>query len=301
MSQSNTHRHPDPPFEHLIGAVIEGEWRIEGLLGSGGMAVVLAVTAISTGEELAIKILRTELRNNQEVCARFLSEFPISQQIDHPGIVKMYEAGWLETGEPFLVMERLAGKTVDEIWVEEGKKVDLHWVLAIADSTLDVLRVAHTRGVIHRDIKPENIFLVNGGGAKLIDFGVSGASHVNKDYVTRFGYTMGTTAFMPPEQALGKWNEVDVRADIFALAATMFLLLSGQTIHEPLAGEALLLAAMDHVAPPIRSVSPEVPQEVERLLAKALAPSRSHRYSSALEMHSDLKEIRARLALQSVE
>jgi serine/threonine-protein kinase len=226
-----------------VGQVLKEKWRLDVLLGVGGMAAVYAATH-RNGSRVAIKLLHPELSTHHQVRTRFLREGYVANAVSHEGAVRVSDDDVAEDGAAFLVMELLEGETLEDRRVRSGGRLDEDEVLSVTDQLLDVLIAAHAKGVIHRDIKPDNVFVTRTGQVKVLDFGIARLREVtSKSTATVSGATMGTPAFMPPEQARGLWDEVDGRSDLWAVGATMFNLLAGQVVHEGrTANESLVLA-----------------------------------------------------------
>ncbi|HQP37369.1 MAG TPA: serine/threonine-protein kinase, partial [Polyangiaceae bacterium] len=203
-------------LERRIGTTIRGKWRIERLLGAGGMAAVY-VGVHSIGHRAALKILHPEVAAVAELRARFEQEAHAVNRFTHPGAVAITDHDVAEDGCPFLVMELLEGESLHER-IEREKQIEPAEVLRIADELLDVLAAAHAHGIIHRDIKPDNLFLQRDGRVKVLDFGIARMKEgTPKSFQTRTGVAMGTVTYMPPEQIKGE--KVDGRADLFAVGA----------------------------------------------------------------------------------
>ncbi|WP_437950326.1 serine/threonine-protein kinase [Sorangium sp. So ce296] len=280
--------------EALVGQVLRGKWRLERLLGFGGMAMVYAGTH-RNGMRGAVKILRRELSEDQEARSRFLREGYVANRVDHPGIVRVLDDDVTEDGSVFLVMELLEGETVEARRAREPSGVlGVNEVLGIADDLLDVLAVAHERGIVHRDLKPDNLFLTRQGQLKVLDFGIARLRELSSpaNATTRAGSLMGTPQFMPPEQARGQWDRVDPRTDLWAVASTMFQLLSGRYVHEAETLPLLLLAAMTQPAPPVGSVLPTLPPPIAAVMDAALAFDPDRRWPNARAMQRALRQAR---------
>ncbi|AUX24596.1 protein kinase [Sorangium cellulosum] len=283
-----------PRPDALIGHVLRGKWRLDHLLGAGGMAAVYAGTH-RNGMRGAVKILRRELSENEEARSRFLREGYVANRVDHPGIVRVLDDDVTEDGAVFLVMELLEGETVEARRARAaGGVLGVAEVLAIADELLDVLAVAHERGIVHRDLKPDNLFLTRQGQLKVLDFGIARLNELSgpTNASTRAGTLMGTPQYMPPEQAKGQWDRVDARADLWAVGSTMFHLLSGRYVHQAETLPLLLLAAMTQPAPPVGSVLPAAPAAVAGVIDVALAFEPERRWPSARAMQRALRQAR---------
>jgi serine/threonine protein kinase len=274
-----------------IGQVLRGKWRIDRLLGVGGMAAVYEGTH-RNGKRGAIKLLHPEVSTDTDARRRFLQEGYAANRVEHPGAVSVLDDDVTEDGSVFLVMELLEGQAVSDLAEDRpDHRLDLATTVRIADQALDVLASAHERGIVHRDVKPENLFLTRDGAIKVVDFGLARVEeHQSGVSATRTGNTMGTPAFMAPEQALGNWSEVDARTDLWAIGATMFSLLTGRLVHQATNVQQMLLAAMTKPAPPLRSVQPEIPVGIADVVDRALAFDRDARWPSARAMQGALRK-----------
>jgi serine/threonine-protein kinase len=180
-------------------------------------------------------------------------------------------------------MDLLRGQTLAERLDERSAPFSVGEVLEISWQLLDVLVHAHHRGIVHRDIKPQNVFLTTEGRVRLLDFGIARIESAKRTHATEAGTTLGTPAFMSPEQALGRWEELDGRSDLWSLGATMYLLLSGQPVREPGTVTEQLLSAMTRPAPSLGEVS-ALPRSVVTVVDRALAFDRDARYPDARSM-----------------
>jgi eukaryotic-like serine/threonine-protein kinase len=272
-----------------IGQVLSEKWRLDKLLGVGGMAVVYAATHVNNGRRAAIKLLHAELSMTPEVRTRFLREGYAANKVEHPGTVAVLDDQVAEDGSVFLVMELLEGETLEDRRERVGS-LPPHEVLSLTDRLLDVLAVAHDKGVVHRDIKPENVFLTREGTVKVLDFGIARMRELQAARLTMTAAgAIGTPAFMPPEQARGRWDDVGPRSDIWAVGATMFTLVSGRLVHNAETVNELMLAAMTRPAPPVSSVVPNLPPQVAAIIDRALAYDQNARWPDARSMQAALR------------
>jgi eukaryotic-like serine/threonine-protein kinase len=259
---------PSLPRDPRVGAVLDGKWTLERAIGSGGMARVYSARH-RNGRRVAIKILRPELSIEPRLLPRFLREGNVANRVDHPGVVAALDDGTTEDGAPYLVLELLEGETLGAR-LARGGPLSEAVVLALADSLLDVLAAAHAQGIVHRDLKPENVFMTEDGVLKLLDFGIARQDQPTAN-ATESGMSMGTPAFMPPEQARGRWELVDARSDLWAVGATMYALLTGVPPRAAGTSNELLLLAMTKPVPSLasdpRAPSPDVVAIVDRALA----------------------------------
>jgi serine/threonine-protein kinase len=280
-----------------VGMFLRGKWRLDRLLGIGGMAAVYAATH-RNGKRGAVKMLHLELSTDPEARARFLREGYLANQVAHPGAVSVLDDDTAEDGSVFLVMEMLEGKSVAEVAeARPGGRLGLGEALRIVDQTLDVLVAAHAKGIVHRDLKPENLFLTTEGAIKVLDFGLARVLEApGAPKMTRTGMSMGTPAYMSPEQALGEWNRVDGRTDLWAVGASLFSLLTGRLVHEAPTLNQLLLKAMTQPAPAIRSVLPALPAEAANAVDRALAFDPRARWADAAAMQRCVRAAIAEVA-----
>ncbi|WP_437630355.1 serine/threonine protein kinase [Sorangium sp. So ce854] len=277
-------------LQRRVGAVLCGKWTIERLLGAGGMAAVY-VGVHKIGRRDAIKILHPEIARLPELRARFDQEAQAVNRFVHPGAVEIHDIDTTADGCPFLVMELLDGESIAARARRLGG-IDMAELLVMVDGLLDVLAAAHAHGIVHRDIKPDNLFRTRDGRLKVLDFGVARVRQAATDFVrTRTGTTLGTVAYMPPEQVRG--DEVDARADVFAVGATMFRLITRRRIHEASSDTELVVKMATLPAPPLASVAPDTPQAVCAVVDRALAFDRGERYPSATVMQQDVRAVLA--------
>ena len=273
-----------------VGLTLAKKYRLDRLLGIGGMAAVYSATHRNK-KRVAIKILHPELGIDDSVKTRFLREGYAANTVDHPGAVAVFDDDVTEDGSAFLVMELLQGETLDARAERKGGTLPLSEVLALSDQLLDVLGAAHDKGLVHRDIKPDNLFLTTQGQLKVLDFGIARLRELSSpdQKETGVGSFMGTPAFMSPEQARGRWNEVDPRSDVWAVGATMYNLLSGRSVHDTESvGEQLVMAATVP-APPLISVLPEIQPIVAELVDTALAFDKTRRWPDVRAMQVALR------------
>jgi serine/threonine-protein kinase len=273
-----------------VGEVLKDKWRLDSLVGVGGMAAVYAATHRNKNR-VAVKMLHAQFSGEESIRTRFLREGYLANTVEHPGAVKVLDDDVAEDGSAFLVMELLDGETIEARWDRKGQRLDPGEVLAIGDKLLDVLAVAHEKGIVHRDIKPENLFLTREGTLKVLDFGIARIFEGSRDKKgTQAGYIMGTPAFMAPEQALAHWDEVDGRTDIWAVGATMFTLLSGQYVHEGQTGNEQLIRSATTPPRSLAAVDPSLPKPVVDLVDRALSFDMTKRWSDARVMREALRK-----------
>ena len=256
-------------FERRVGTLLRGKWKLERLLGVGGMAAVYEAVHAQLGRREAVKILHPQIAHAPEARLRFEQEARAVAHLQHPGAVAVHDIDVSEEGAPYLVMELLSGESLADSLHRRGA-LGAEEVARLADQVLDVLAAAHAVGIIHRDIKPDNLFLCADGRLRVLDFGVARLGDGQPAAPTRTGALIGTVAYMPPEQVIGR-SDLDGRADLFSVGATLFRLLTGRHLH-PSDNEVKQLMEMATVpAPPVLQFAPHT-SVAAGWLAPAMAP-----------------------------
>ncbi|MCA9582687.1 MAG: serine/threonine protein kinase, partial [Myxococcales bacterium] len=267
-----------------IGEVFAGRYRLEALVGRGGMAEVFRATDLARRTEVAIKIVREEVARIPEVEERFRREGEILRQLAHPSLVAVDTFGQAEDGRTFIVMELLSGETLAQR-LKKWKRVSPGAMTAWMTQICDALDLAHEAGVIHRDLKPENIFLVARDDGtevvKLLDFGVS--KFYGRESLTKTGQILGTPRYMAPEQ-LSADPDIDGRADIYALGVIIYEALAGIPAFPSHQASELLIAILHGDVVPVTAHRPDLRPEVGRVVMCAMARAREARYGSAAEL-----------------
>jgi hypothetical protein len=273
-----------------LGTVLQEKWTLDSLLGAGGMAAVYGATH-RNGKRVAIKMLHAELSHDEEIRRRFLHEGYAANAIQHDGAVSVLDDDVAPDGSAFIVMELLEGETVESRWERTAQRMPVVDALTIADGLLDVLAAAHDKSVVHRDIKPENVFITRAGAVKVLDFGIAKVFEQTQSSgtATRAGTVMGTPAFMAPEQALARWDQVDGKTDLWAVGAMIFTLLTGRHVHEAPSNQEQLIRSATTPAPSLTSVAPDAPDDVAKIVDRALAFDMNLRWPDARAMQTAVR------------
>lgn len=266
-----------------IGKIFAGRYRIVKQIGRGGMAdVYLAKDLILDGEEVAVKVLRTNYQTDPIAVARFQREARAMADLDHPHIVRITDIGE-EDGQQYLAMEYVAGLDLKR-YIKEHYPLSNEEAVRIMGQILLAMRLAHTRGIVHRDLKPQNILLTPDGTAKVTDFGIAVA--FAETSLTQTNSMLGSVHYLSPEQARG--SKATVQSDIYAMGIIFYEMLTG---HIPYDGDSAVTIALQHFQKPLPSViaeNPSVPQALENVIIKATAKKLTNRYRSVSEMYVDL-------------
>ena len=264
------------------GQVINGRYEIIKLIGEGGMANVYLAFDPILKRNVAVKILRGDLSNDEKFVKRFKREAISASSLAHPNIVEIYDVGE-ENGNYFIVMEYVDGVTLKTLIKKRGKMI-LAEALDITKQVASGLECAHASYIIHRDIKPQNIMVLDDGLVKITDFGIAVAS--NSESLTQTNSVMGSVHYLPPEQANGTGSTI--RSDIYSLGIMMFEMLTGKV---PFKGETAVEIAIKQLKEPLPSLSmnrDDIPQSVENIILKACAKNPENRYANVTEMLYDL-------------
>ena len=266
-----------------IGKIFAGRYRIIKQIGRGGMAdVYLAKDLILDGEEVAVKVLRTNYQTDPIAVARFQREARAMADLDHPHIVRITDIGE-EDGQQYLAMEYVAGLDLKR-YIKEHYPLSNEEAVRIMGQILLAMRLAHAKGIIHRDLKPQNILLTPDGTAKVTDFGIAVA--FAETSLTQTNSMLGSVHYLSPEQARG--SKATIQSDIYAMGIIFFEMLTG---HIPYDGDSAVTIALQHFQKPLPSViaeNPSVPQSLENIVIKATAKKLTERYQTVSEMYVDL-------------
>src|SRR5579864_4696037 len=217
-----------------VGTTLKEKYLLEEVLAVGGMAAVYRGRH-RNGNRVAVKVLHPSVCQQVVLRERFSREGCVANKVDHHGVVRVLDDDATEDGSVFLVMELLEGETLQKRWDRAGHRLPYREVAEVGIRLLDVLAAAHNQGIVHRDIKPENLFLTRQGTLKVLDFGIArlrDLTGMGIGSATKTGHMLGTPAYMPPEQVVGRSEEINGQTDLWATGATMFALMSGKHVHE---------------------------------------------------------------------
>ncbi|MBX9686018.1 MAG: serine/threonine protein kinase [Candidatus Obscuribacterales bacterium] len=291
-----------PESKDLTGTVIENRFEIISGLGEGGMASVFKAKHQQVDLLVAIKILKKELDFSPTEIERLKREARALNSLFHPNIVKVYSFGFMDDGSPYIVLDYLEGKSLEEI-ILSGQRPGLDWILEAFMQICRGLSCAHEGGLIHRDLKPSNVMIVpkeeDGSFIKILDFGISRSTSAgdNEQRLTAKGEIFGSPLYISPEQLSGK--EIDQRADIYSLGCLMYETLTGRP---PFLGDTVFLTLMQHMnekAKAINEIDPnlKMPEGLEEIVMKCMEKQASARFQSAEELEKALAQCAAGLQI----
>jgi serine/threonine-protein kinase len=288
----------------LVGLTLDGRYRLEAVLGEGGMGAVFRATQLAMDRKVAVKLLKPHLTSDEAALQRFAREARATLKVDSPHAVKILDFGVTPTRDYYMVLEYLDGRTVQRELEIDGRFAPAR-VAHIARQALQALAAAHDHGLIHRDVKPDNLLLMRVGNdadyTKILDFGVAklmqgAAGEPGQLALTAAGMVFGTPEYMSPEQACG--HALDGRSDLYSLAVTMFVMLTGMPLFEGATAIEWLTHQVRTPAPGLAMVRPELVAypELDAVMQRCLAKDREQRPASAVEMSAWIAELAPTLA-----
>ncbi len=274
-------------MDQLIGKKLDGRYELQELIGSGGMAQVYRAVDLTTGRSVAVKVLKDQFLDNEEIVQRFRNESRAISMLDHPNIVKVFDVSvWDKT--QFLVMELVEGQDLRHFMETNGGKLTWKEAVKYTEETLHALQHAHEHGIVHRDIKPQNIMLMEDGSIKVMDFGIARFSRSGVHTTT--DKAMGSVHYISPEQARGEVT--DAKSDIYSVGVMMYEMLTGQL---PFDGESNVAVAIKQISEdpkPLLQIDPTIPEMLESIVLRAMEKDPDKRYVSAQDMLDDLSRFK---------
>ncbi len=280
-------------MDQWIGKKLDGRYELLELIGSGGMARVYRARDLANGRIVAVKVLKEQFLDNDEIVQRFKNESRAISMLDHPNIVKVYDVSvWDKT--QFLVMELVEGEDLKRFMEENGGKLTWKETVQYTEETLQALQHAHEHGIIHRDIKPQNIMLLRDGSIKVMDFGIARFSRSGVHTTT--DKAMGSVHYISPEQARG--DVTDAKSDIYSVGVMMYEMLTGQL---PFDGESNVAVAIKQISEdprPPHELNPDIPESLEAIVLRAMEKDPAKRYESAQAMLEDIARFKENPSIQ---
>ena len=273
-------------YEKYVGLVFDNRYRIERVVGVGGMAIVFKATDLLMRRSVAVKILKDEISGDEQSVKRFENECKAVSMLSHPNIVEIHDVSVRKTVK-YIVMEYVEGITL-KTYMQHREVLNLREIISYTTQILRALDHAHKKGIVHRDIKPQNIMLLKNGIIKVMDFGI--AKLPNAETVTMTDKAIGTVYYISPEQASG--GDIDARSDLYSLGAMMYEMATGQlpfTAESPVS--VALMQVNDNATDP-RVINPNIPAGLEQIIVRAMEKDPANRYQSAEEMLSHLLKLR---------
>jgi serine/threonine-protein kinase len=281
----------------LTGATLSGRYLVKKKLGQGGMGAVYEVTHTEIGGRYAVKVLLDKYAQRDAIVKRLKQEAQLATSLEHEHIIRVTDFGNTDDGRTYVVMEYLEGESLAECLARESKLTEQR-ILRIASQTASALAAAHKKGIVHRDIKPENLFLLKRKDqdfVKVVDFGISKSLRSSDEQeeqprLTQTGMVLGTPLYMSPEQARGD-DDLDHRVDIYALGVIMYEAAAGRV---PFIGTnylSVISQVLNKEPTPLRELRPELSEEFDAIVSRAMAKDRSHRYADANAMLEDLTAV----------
>ena len=293
-------------FEPRPGEILAGKYEVERVLGRGGMGLVVAARHLQLEEKVAIKFLLPEAVSSPEVVGRFAREARAAVRIKSEHVARVSDVGTLESGEPYMVMEYLEGVDLAG-WLRQNGALPVEQAVEFVLQASEAIAEAHALGIVHRDLKPANLFVVRRADGlwsiKVLDFGISKVTSVggtSSAALTQTSAVMGSPLYMPPEQMAAS-RDVDARSDIWALGVILYELLVGSA---PFSGETLPEVCVKIATappPPLRNARPDVPPQLEAVIARCLEKDRARRYANIAELALALGDFGPRRARTSVD
>lgn len=265
-------------YERYVGQTLDNRYRIDKIIGVGGMAVVFRAFDILAGRNVAVKILKDDIARDEVSVKRFINESKAVSMLSHPNIVTIYDVS-VRSDAKYIVMEYIEGITLKNYMLKKGK-METGEILSMIEQVLGALEHAHQKGIVHRDIKPQNIMLLKNGIVKVTDFGI--AKLPNAETVTVKDSAIGTVFYISPEQASG--SKIDARSDIYSLGVMMYEMATGKLPFTADSPVSVALMQINDTARPVREENPDIPLGLSQIIERAMNKDPELRYQSAGQM-----------------
>ena len=280
-------------MDNLIGKRLDGRYSIESLVGVGGMANVYRGTDLKTGNQIAVKVLKDEFLDNEELVRRFKNESKAISILSHPNIVKVYDVSVTDKLQ-YIVMEYVDGITLKEYLKQRGGALTWKETVHFATQILSALQHAHSKGIIHRDVKPQNIMLLADGSIKMMDFGIARFSRAQSQTVS--DKAIGSVHYISPEQAKG--DKTDARTDIYSVGVMLYEMLSGKLPFDGDGAVSIAIMQISEKPKPLAEIAPQTPAGLRQITEKAMEKDPAKRYQSAQEMLAAIEEFKRNPSIQ---
>ncbi len=274
-------------MDNLIGRRLDGRYLIESLIGIGGMANVYKGTDTKTGNAVAVKVLKEEFLENEELVRRFKNESKAISILDHPNIVKVYDVSVTDKLQ-YIVMEYIDGITLKEYLKQRGGPLTWKEVVHFATQILSALDHAHSKGIVHRDVKPQNIMLLADGSIKMMDFGIARFSRAQSQTVS--DKAIGSVHYISPEQAKG--DRTDARTDLYSVGVMLYEMLSGRLPFDGAGAVSIAIKQISDDPTPLAQIAPNVPEGLRQITERAMSKNPDDRYPSAKAMLAAIDEFK---------
>lgn len=280
-------------MDNLIGKRLDGRYSIESLVGVGGMANVYRGTDLKTGNQIAVKVLKDEFLDNEELVRRFKNESKAISILSHPNIVKVYDVSVTDKLQ-YIVMEYVDGITLKEYLKQRGGALTWKETVHFATQILSALQHAHSKGIIHRDVKPQNIMLLADGSIRMMDFGIARFSRAQSQTVS--DKAIGSVHYISPEQAKGE--RTDARTDIYSVGVMLYEMLSGRLPFDGDGAVSIAIMQISEKPKPLAEIAPQTPAGLRQITEKAMEKDPDKRYQSAQEMLAAIEEFKRNPSIQ---
>lgn len=280
-------------MDNLIGKRLDGRYSIESLVGVGGMANVYRGTDVKTGNQIAVKVLKDEFLDNEELVRRFKNESKAISILSHPNIVKVYDVSVTDKLQ-YIVMEYVDGITLKEYLKQRGGALTWKETVHFATQVLSALQHAHSKGIIHRDVKPQNIMLLADGSIKMMDFGIARFSRAQSQTVS--DKAIGSVHYISPEQAKGE--RTDARTDIYSVGVMLYEMLSGRLPFDGDGAVSIAIMQISEKPKPLAEIASKTPAGLRQITEKAMEKDPDKRYQSAQEMLAAIEEFKRNPSIQ---